>query len=52
MNMESNSETTSEKSIFNVKYTPSLNKEEYKKIIDKNDNNKTMKDFLTSQWNL
>ena len=52
MNMESNSETTSEKSIFNVKYIPSLNKEEYKKIMDKNDNNKIMKDFLASQWNL
>ena len=52
MKMESNSETTSEKSIFNVKYIPSLNKEEYKKIMDKNDNNKIMKDFLASQWNL
>ena len=52
LNMENKSENTSEKSIFNVKYIPSLNKEEYKKLMDKNDKNKTMKDFLTSQWNL
>ena len=41
-----------DKELFNVKYIPSLTKDEYKKLIDKNNNNKIISDFLLSNWNL
>ena len=37
---------------FNKKYVPSLTKEEYKKLMDKNEKNKVMNDFFKSQWQL
>ena len=38
--------------IFNIKYIPSLNKEEYKKLMEKNEKNKIMNDFLSAQYQL
>ena len=38
--------------LFNVKYIPSFNKDEYKKIMDKNDKNKIMQDFLLSHYQI
>ena len=48
-NIEQNRE---DKELFNTKYIPSLTKDEYKKLIDKNKNNKIMSDFLLSHWSL
>jgi len=41
-----------DKEIFNVKYIPSLTKEEYKNMMDKNEKNKIMNDFFLSQWQM
>ena len=38
--------------LFNIKYIPSFNKEEYKKVMDKFEKNKIMKDFLLSQYQI
>ena len=35
---------------FNIKYIPNFNKEEYRKIMDKTEKNKKMKDFFMSQY--
>ena len=35
-----------DKDIFNVKYIPSLTKDEFKKLMDENEKNKNMKDFF------
>ena len=37
---------------FNQKYIPSFNKEEYLKLINKNEKNKIMSDFLLSQYKM
>ena len=41
-----------DKNIFNVKYIPSLTKDELKKLMDENEKNKNMKDFFLYQWQL
>ena len=35
---------------FNIKYIPNFNKDEFRKILDKNEKNKIMKDFLMSHY--
>ena len=35
---------------FNIKYIPNFNKEEYRKIMDRTEKNKKMKDFFMSQY--
>ena len=52
INVDENNENSNDKKLFNMKYIPALSKEEYKKLMDKYNKNKLMKDFLTSQWNL
>jgi hypothetical protein len=47
-----NEEQAKDIEVFNIKYIPNLNKEEYKKIMDKNDKNKIMNDFLLSQYQM
>ena len=47
-----NEEKSIDLNIFNVKYIPSLNKEEYKKLMAKNEKNKIMSDFLSSQYQI
>ena len=41
-----------DKELFNAKYIPSFNKEEYKKLITKYEHNKIMYDFLVSQYQI
>ena len=38
--------------LFNLKYITSFNKDEYKKIMDKNEKNKIMNDFFLSQYQM
>ena len=47
-----NEEQAKDIEVFNIKYIPNLNKEEYKKIMDKNEKNKIMNDFLLSQYQM
>ena len=53
---ESKSETTDEQNkesnLFNTKYIPSFDKEEYTKLINNYEKNKIMSDFLLSQYNM
>ena len=53
---ESKNETTDEQNkesnLFNTKYIPSLDKEEYTKLINNYEKNKIMSDFLLSQYNM
>ena len=43
-------EQNDDKEIFNIKYIPSLTKDEYKKLMDQHGKNKIMNDFFLSQW--
>ena len=53
---ESKNETTDEQNkesnLFNTKYIPSFDKEEYTKLINNYEKNKIMSDFLLSQYNM
>ena len=47
-----NEEQAKDIELFNVKYIPNFNKEEYRKIMDKNEKNKIMNDFMLSQYQI
>ena len=47
---ENNEEKSKENEIYNKKYMFNLDKEEYTKLINKNEKNKIMSDFLLSQY--
>ena len=47
-----NEEKNISQEIFTVKYIPSLNHNEYKKLMEKNEKNKIMNDFFLSQYQI
>ena len=47
-----NNKLTDESELFNAKYIPSFSKDEYKALINKNENNKIMYDFLITQYQI
>ena len=49
---KSNSQEGEDKDLFNIKYIPSLTKDELKKLMDENKKNQNMTDFFLSQWHL
>ena len=49
---ETSDEQNKESNLFNTKYIPSFDKEEYTKLINNYEKNKIMSDFLLSQYNM
>ena len=47
-----NDEQNKDIEIFNIKYIPNFNRDEFNKLMNKNENNKIMKDFLLSHYQL